>query len=118
MSDKRNVPIGYCALEYVARGNDSSTTNIKKVVLIVVGSSSGELSTRVHPDWHNIAGTEEREIFQALFDDVKERASLDPESLLEQLSSLSVGPLQTYDTGQTIADRPDLLELFMAFREI
>jgi hypothetical protein len=55
---------------------------------------------------------------QALFDDFKERAKLDSEGLLQQLSALSVGPLVTFDAGQELAERPDLRRLFHQLVEI
>jgi hypothetical protein len=118
MSDRGNFPIGYCALEYKARGDDSVSSDPHKVISIINRSAEGELTIRVRPDWRNTARAEDHAVLQALFDDLRERASLDPEVLLKQLSSLGVGALQTYHVGQTLADRPDLLQLFEGFEKI
>jgi len=118
MSDRGDFPIGYCALEYKAPDDESLSPDPDRVILIVNMCAEGELSIRVHPDWRNTEVSEDHAVLQALFDDLRERASLDPEGLLKQLSSLSVGPMQTYDAGQTLADRPDLLQLFDRFQEI
>jgi hypothetical protein len=53
-----------------------------------------------------------------MFDDLSERARMDPDGLLQQLCSLSVGPLMTYDFGQTLSDRLDLLQLYVRFIQI
>jgi len=118
MSDSGDFPIGYCALEYRAPDDDSVSSDPNKVILIINRSAEGELSIRVHPNWRNTARSDDHATLQALLDDLKERASLDPEGLLKQLSSLSVGALQTYNVGQSLADRPALLQLFEGFQEI
>ena len=117
MSDRGEFPIGYCALEYRAR-DDESSSDPKDVILIVAKQTSGELSIRVHPDWRKIARLADHSTLQAVFDDLPERALLDPESLIKQLSYLSVGPLNAYEAGQALADHPDLLQMFSRFREI
>ena len=118
MSDRGDFPIGYCALEYRAPDNEVLSTDLERIILIATKLRRGELSIKVHPDWHKIAIPEDHAYLQAIFDDFAERTRLDPESLLKQLSTLSVGPLQTYDVGQMLADRPDLLQLFDRFKEI
>lgn len=118
MSDRGDIPIGYCALEYRAPDDESVSPDSKNVILIVSRLADGDLSIRVHPDWRKTASADAHSILPALFDDLRERARRDPESLFRQLASLSVGVLQTYDFGQTLADRPDLLQLFDHFQEI
>jgi hypothetical protein len=118
MSVRAEFPIGYCTLEYCARNDESFSSDIEKVILIAIGLTTGELSIRVHPDWRQIVISADHSYLQSTLDDLAQRARRDPESLLRQISTLSVGPLQTYDVGQTLADRPDLLRLLDRFMEI
>jgi hypothetical protein len=117
-SDRGDFPIGCCALEYSARDDESLSSNIEKVILIANRQRSGELSIRVHSNWRQIVIPADHDYLQATLDDLAARARIDPESLLKQVSTLSVGPLQTYHAGQTLADHPDLLHLFDRFMEM
>jgi hypothetical protein len=117
-SDTGEYPIGYCALEYSARDDEPLSSNIEKVILIVARQASGELLIRVHPNWQGIANTADHAYLKSTLNDVEERAHLDPGSLIKQLSTLSVGPLRTYDAGPTLAARPDLLQLYVSFMEL
>jgi hypothetical protein len=117
-SNSGDFPIGYCALEYSAHDDESLSSNIEKVILIASRPTSGELSIRVHPNWRQITISADYPYLKELLDDLAERVRLDSDALLKQLSSLSVGPLHTYDVGQTISDRTDLLQLWDSFMEI
>jgi hypothetical protein len=117
-SDSGDFPIGYCALGYSARDDESLSSNIEKVILIAIRPTSGELSIRVHPKWLEITAPADHRYLKAMFDDLSERARMDPDGLLQQLCSLSVGPLRTYDFGQTLSDRLDLLQLYVRFIQI
>jgi hypothetical protein len=54
----------------------------------------------------------------SLLKDIRERANEQPESLFKQLSSLSVGPVVTQETGEQISDHPHLLEPFSRFVQV
>ena len=110
-------PIGYCALEFKARDEDSPLANLERVVLIVVRSGR-ELAVHVHPNWTGIVEAEDLPVIRELFEDFSERARSDPESLLRQLATLGVGKLVTYSAGKALTSRPDLAELFDRFESI
>ena len=78
----------------------------------------GELRIRVHPDWRTPVTAEDQPMIAELFEDFAKRARLDPESLLQQLTALNVGPLVTHDAGQEISTRADLKELSSSFELI
>jgi hypothetical protein len=84
----------------------------------VTRSVEDEICIGVHPDWRNVVKYQDHELIQALFGDFRERAELDPDGLLKQLSSLAVGHLVTYDAGLALADRPELRVLFESFQRI
>jgi hypothetical protein len=113
-----HVPIGYCALEYRARDDDSASAKLERIILIADKSETGELRIRVHPDWRTIVTAEDQPMMAELFEDFAERSQRDSESLLQQLSALNVGPLVTYDAGQDISTRADLTELSNSFELI
>jgi hypothetical protein len=117
-SDRGDFPIRYCALEYSARDDEFLSSNIEKVILIANRQGSGELAMRVHPNWRQITIPADHPYLEAMFHDLAERARMDSDALLKQLSSLSFGPLHTHDAGQTLADRPYLLQLYDQFMEI
>jgi hypothetical protein len=107
ITGRGDFPIGYRALEYRAPDNQSGAPDPDKVIFIVNTTTEGELSIRVRSDWRKIVR----------FEDLRERAIRDLENLLKQLSFLSVGRLQTYASGQTLGEYPELLRLLTRFRE-
>jgi hypothetical protein len=117
-TDSGQPRIGFCALAYKSHDHDDVGPNIESVIVIITRSRRSDISIRVHPYWRRIASSEDVPTLQALFDDFKERAKLDSEGLLQQLSALSVGPLVTFDAGQELAERPDLRRLFHQLVEI
>ncbi len=116
--DNGNFLNGYCALAYRARDDESPSSTIESVILITARPFEGGLLIRVHPNWRRTARFEDHAELQALFDDLRERANLDPDGLFKQLSTLNVGPLRTYGTGHTLAGNPELLQLFEQFQDI
>ena len=113
-----HVPIGYCALEYRARDDDSASAKFERIILIADKSEMGELRIRVHPDWRSIVTAEDQPMMEELFEDFAERSQQDSESLLQRLSALNVGRLVTHDAGQDISTRSDLKELSNSFKLI
>jgi hypothetical protein len=61
---------------------------------------------------------EDSEYIESLLADFSVRAKQHPDALLNQLSSLSVGPLETRQTGRAISDYPNLAELVSAFEPV
>lgn len=102
---KSNPSGHYCALAYRpthAEGKELPQ-NIQ-IVLLAFESSAGNLTLLVSTSLTKIVRVEDRPYFDELFQDLRERTLLDPEALLQQLSSLSVGPLVTHRTGIVSAD--------------
>lgn len=59
----------------------------------------GALTVFSHKDWQNIVRPEDQEYIRDLLHDFRERARQAPNALLQQVASLSVGPLVTYAAG-------------------
>jgi hypothetical protein len=81
----------------------------------VLEDANGSLHFLVHPDWRLIVKPGDVKYFDSILEDFCERATGQPESLFKQLSSLSVGPLVTQETGSRISDYPHLSALLSRF---
>jgi hypothetical protein len=88
------------------------------MTLLVLEDADGNLRFLVHPKWRRIVAPEDLEYFKSLLLDLSERAQLHPQELFKQVSSLSVGPLVTRETGEKISDHPDLLTQCSSFVEL
>jgi hypothetical protein len=67
--------------------------------LLVVEDSESRLLAFVTPNLSEVVRGADRRFVKDLLDDIPERAHDDPQALFQQLSSLSVGPLITYEAG-------------------
>jgi hypothetical protein len=101
----------FCALAH--RAQDSS--GVTPIFLIVFRAASGGLRFLVDPSWHSVVNVQDAEYIECLLHDFLERAKEQPTALFEQLSSLSVGPLVTQETGEQISDHAALAELSSRF---
>jgi hypothetical protein len=81
----------------------------------VFKGASGSLHFLVDPGWRSIVRVLDVEYIESLLRDFLERAKERPAALFEQLSSLSVGPLVTQETGERISDHSALAELSSRF---
>lgn len=79
------------------------------MVLLVLKDAGGNLIFRVEPEWRKIVQIADLDYFESLLLDLPQRAQSHPDDLFEQISSLSVGPLITRETGAHILNHPDLL---------
>ena len=86
------------------------------IIAVLVMPEPEELILLVHPDWNQLVASEHKSYLQALFADLKERATIDPGAVFKQVSSLSVGPLITSATG--IMAGIELLKLRMKFLQL
>lgn len=72
----------------------------------------------VSPEWQQIVHPSDHAYITAILADFHERAQLAPEALLEQASSLTVGPLVTHTCGIRLEEYPELHTLSLAFIEL
>ena len=96
----------FCSLEYRLRQSEGSGAPSARLILLVVEGREGRLLGFVAPGLSEIVCDADRQYVQELLADIRERVGKDPEALFKQLSSLSVGPLVTHETG--ICGRQDL----------
>ena len=108
----------FCALQYMPRGRKSTSAAASPVVLLVHRSEDGRLRILVHPERSKIIRSEDLDYIESLFQDLPERAKIDPDLLFEQLCHLGVGPLRTKAVGPSIDDNPLFLELSLGFIEL
>ena len=101
----------FCALAHRTQDSGGDTP----IFLIVFKAASGSLHFLVDPGWRSVVCTQDLEYIGSLLHDFLERAKEQPAALFEQLSSLSVGPLVTQETGERISDHPALAELSSRF---
>ena len=101
----------FCAMAYRAKDSAGATP----IFLIVFKAASGSLHFLVDPGWRSVVRVLDVEYIESLLRDFLERAKDQPAALFEQLSSLSVGPIVTQQTGERISDHPALAELSSRF---
>lgn len=87
-------------------------------MLLVLRSEDGQLRLLVHPERSKIIQSEDLDYIESLFQDLPERAKVDPDLLFEQLCHLGVGPLVTKTVGSSIDDNPLFRELSLGFIEL
>lgn len=88
----------FCALEYRVAEIDAPPA-LENVIVLFLRYENGALTVFSHQDWQKIVQREDREYVRDLLQDFKERADRTPDALLQQVASLSVGPLVTYAAG-------------------
>ena len=108
----------YCLLEYNPQSQGGSLLRARFAFLLALKDERGNLDFRVHPQWRELIQPEDSEYIGSLLADLPIRAKSQPDNLLKQLCSLSVGPLQTKQTGQNIADHPAVAELISTFEPV
>jgi hypothetical protein len=107
----------FCAVAYEPTGAPQKSLTLQNVVLIFLtfGSGSGA-DVRLNPEWSTIVAPDDHAYFREILSDLGERAEFDPESLMDQLSNLNVGPLVTWEAGTRLSSHPDLLRMYEQFR--
>jgi len=108
----------YCLLEYNPQTQGGSLLRARFAFLLALKDERGNLDFRVHPQWSGLIRAEDSEYIESLLTDWPIRAKFQPDDLFKQLCSLSVGPLQTKQTGQNIADHPAVAELISTFEPV
>jgi hypothetical protein len=106
--------VRFCAVGYRPQSLGGTTFTI----LLVLEDANGDLLFLIHPNWRSLVQLVDVNYINDLLRDFLERAKEHPSDLFEQLSSLSVGPLATEQTGEQISDYPSLLELFPQFVQL
>ena len=89
-----------------------------QVILFLVYGQSGDLRILVSPEWRQTVSLSDHAYIEAILADFRERAHSAPEALLEQVSSLSVGPLVAYTCGIRLEEFPELHTLSTTFTEL
>ena len=87
-------------------------------ILLVFEDASSNLRFLVRQNWQSLVQLGDVNYINDLLGDFLERAKERPADLFEQLSSLSVGPLVTQQTGEQISDHPHLLESVSRFVQL
>ena len=121
LTQNRKVPdatgsplLGFCTLGYLTQ--DSGTVSF--TILLVLRDSKGGLRLLTDPDWRSLVQRQDVDYISALLADFFVRATEQPAALFEQLSSLSIGPLVTQETGEQISDHSRILELVSRFVQV
>jgi hypothetical protein len=106
--------VRFCAVEYRAQSLGGTAFTI----LLVFEDASSNLRFLVRQNWQSLVQLGDVNYINDLLGDFLERAKERPADLFEQLSSLSVGPLVTQQTGEQISDHPHLLESVSRFVQL
>ena|ERR1700722_6607612 len=101
----------FCALAPDTQDSGGDTP----IFLIVFKAASGSLHFLVDPGWRSVVCARDLEYIGSLLHDFLGRAKEQPAALFEQLSSLTVGPLVTQETGERISDHSALVQLSSRF---
>ena len=112
-----HTKIGFCALEYRPQA-ENRVDSSGSILILIVRTPHKAARVLIDPGWRSIVIPADREYISGLLADFKARATLDIEALLNQASSLSVGPLITHSTGAELSGHPKLLTLSQSFIEI
>jgi hypothetical protein len=108
----------FCLLGYEPQRRSSGTSRAPFIILLVLKGKNGNLDFRVHPQWQALVHPEDSEYIDLLLADLPVRAQLNPDALFDQICSLSVGPIQTKETGPGNSDDPGLAELISMFEQV
>src|SRR5947209_14450997 len=88
----------YCALEYCPE-NIPGPPKVERVLFLVVRYENGVLNIFFNNNWETIIQPKHREYIRALLDDFQLRAESARDAFLDQITSLSVGPVITHAAG-------------------
>jgi hypothetical protein len=108
----------FCALAYRGQQADPSFAAGNQIILILIYSQAAGLRLLASPDWQQTVPAWDHAYIGATFADFGVRARLAPEALLEQVSSLSVGPLVTHTCGNRLEEHAELQTLSLVFTEL
>jgi hypothetical protein len=101
----------YCAVAYFTQERASA----ENVITILVELRSGAWKLLVRHGWRKVVASDDQRYVGELLADMKSRISVDPNSLFQQLSSLSVGPLITHSVGGQVHDNPQMAVMLRNF---
>ena len=90
----------------------------ESIILIVLNAPNGDLSLLVSPTLRQIVQGSDLAYIDSLLKDFVVRATLRPSALFEQLCSLGVGPLVTYELGSSLTDHPHISQLCSSFKDL
>ena len=88
------------------------------MVILALSNEDDNLRFFMHPELNKIVQERHWTYIESLLLDFRERADLDRDSLFQQISDLSVGPLVTAEAGSDISDYPVLLDLRSRFKKL
>lgn len=104
----------YCALAYSAQGRPPADY----LFIVLAELRSGVWKLLVRPGWPAVVALDDQSYVGEMLADMKSRLTEDPDSLFQQLSSLSVGPLTTYAAGQIVQNNPQVVGVLPEFVEM
>jgi hypothetical protein len=107
-------PGRFCAAAY-NKSNLAPPSKSAEDVLLIALMSVDRLEIRVRPDWQSQVRSQDRKFLSSFFASITRFAAEDPATALDQISSLSMGPMVTAATGEKLAEWPDLLRLWGTF---
>ena len=81
-------------------------------------SNDAKLEVYIAPGLRSLVKPEDWTYINALLNDLKERARVEPEQLFRQLSSLNVGPLICEMAGARIEDNVALSDTIVGFNRL
>lgn len=111
-------PVFFCALAYSSDDLAPARPEDSNVLILLLGEEDGSVRLFFNPDWTQIVSEDDQPYIQQLREDFLLRVKVDPDALLRQASSLSVGPLITHSTGNDISDNPGLFDTVQSFTEM
>jgi hypothetical protein len=106
--------IQFCALEYSPHREEILSSR-ENIVVLLLRAIDGDLRVLIHPEWRAIVEQTDRDYIGEILSDLKVRAQIDPDNLLKQAVSLSVGPLVVHREGPDLTKCPGLLSLSKKF---
>lgn len=109
--------IQFCALAYNPQASTQFVFPTHQIIIFLVQDQFMKLRILVSPEWQQIVQPKDYAYIAEILADFRERARSAPEALLEQASSLSVGPLVTHASGVLFEEQSDLYALSIAFIE-
>ena len=113
-----NRPQRFCALSYVADKPNALIAQSRPVHVLVLLSNDAKLEVYIAPGLRSLVKPEDWTYINALLNDLKERARVEPEQLFRQLSSLNVGPLICEMAGARIEDNVALSDTIVGFNRL
>jgi hypothetical protein len=108
---QRFTALAYSADDFLTPPIDPANV----IIILVFHSKEGTVEARMRPDWDGVVLEHDREYISAVFEDFRQRVTLDPIQLFEQVSNLSMGPLVTVATGSDLVSDAEFLHLFEEF---